>query len=276
MKAALQTMVIHKAIDDLGIYEALKKAKEIGYSAFEISGHFNCDDSVVAELCRAREELGIEICALNVVYTGGYETEKLPGSSELDVVKNYDKAVSYAKKLGCKYLRYMGAPAERLKTVDDVRSYFEELEKLCVKLAEDDLFLCMHNHYGEFAKVGGKMIHDWAVEVAPHLCFEFDVAGMVRGAVDLQDQMEKLKGRMPLAHFTDIKVIPRGHGAHLEEAAPTCPPGEGNVNVRKFCEGAKKAGNEYLIVEFSRTADPYAAAQFAAESIKNAGFADIF
>ena len=74
-KTALQTMVVHKDIDELGAFETLKKVKAIGYNAAEISGHFACDQRLVDGFVRARKELGMETAALSVHYTGGADDD---------------------------------------------------------------------------------------------------------------------------------------------------------------------------------------------------------
>ena len=277
MKTALQTMVIHKAIVELGAFEALRLAKEAGYNAAEISGHFPCDDALVAELCRARDELGMEICALNVVYDGPFgKTDRPAGSSTLSLTEDFEKAVSYAKRLGTKYLRYAGSPAHAMTDLGKVREYFAGVEAICLRLEERGLKLCMHNHDTEFAKVDGRFILDWAAELAPHLCFEFDVAGACHAAVDLRSAAKKLSGRMPLIHFCDVKIVPHAGRVHLEETIVGCPLGEGNVDVKAFVETAMECGNEYFIIEMPDQSDPYASIRLAADNMKALGFAHTF
>lgn len=277
MKTALQTMVIHKAIVELGAFEALRLAKEAGYNAAEISGHFPCDDTLVEALCRVRGELDMEICALNVVYDGAFGRMDRPaGGSTLSIADDFDRAVSYAKRLGTKYLRYAGSPAHALTDLEKVRTYFAGTEALCLQLEGEGLKLCMHNHNGEFAKVDGRFILDWAVELSPHLCFEFDAAGACHGAVDLHGAMQKLSGRMPLIHFCDIKIVPRAGRVHLEETVVGCPLGEGNIDVPAFAKTAEACGCEYFIIEMPDQRDPYAAIKLAADNMKTLGFAHTF
>ena len=277
MKTALQTMVIHKAINELGAYEALRRAKEAGYNAAEISGHFRCDDAMVEDLCRARDELGMEICALNVVYDGPFRGSERPaGSSTLSLADDFDKAVSYAKRLGTKYLRYAGSPAFALTDEEKLRAYFSDAEAWCLRLEEEGLTLCMHNHDTEFAKVDGKFILDWARELSPHLCFEFDVAGACHAAVDLRDTMRRLRGRMPLIHFCDIKIVPHAGRVPMDQTVVGCPLGEGNIDVKAFVAAAMDCGNEYFIIEMPDQPDPYASIKLAADNMKALGFAHTF
>jgi len=277
MKTALQTMVIHKAINDLGAFEALRLAKEAGYNAAEISGHFPCDDAMVEALCRARDELGMEICALNVVYGGPFGPAQRPaGSSTLSLTEDFDRAVAYARRLGARYLRYAGSPAHALTDEEKLREYFAGTEALCLRLEEQGLKLCMHNHDSEFAKVKGRFILDWAATLAPHLCFEFDAVGACHAAVDLRAAMGKLSGRMPLIHFADVKIVPHAGRVHLEETVVSCPLGEGNIDVKAFVETAMACGCEYFIIEMPDQPDPYASIRLAADNLKALGFGYTF
>ena len=283
-KTSLQTMVIHEAIDTLGVYEAVRKVKEIGYNSIEISGHFECNQEMVNELCRARDDFGVEICALSVSYSGPFRgfnpfrrnfvPNRLP--------EDFDKVVAFCKQLGCRYVRYAGLPAS-ISSFEDLKKYFEYTEEICLRLEKEGIKLCMHNHDTEFIKYNGKTAFAWSVELAPHLNYEFDVLGAAHAGTNLLEDMQLIKGRMPLIHFEDIKVIPKpatapGVRPHLDEYIVGCPLGEGNVPVKSFCDTAMECGNEYFIIEVSNFfgVDPYDGLKLAADNLKAAGYADTF
>lgn len=282
-KTALQTMVIAEELDEIGVYEAMRKVSEIGYNCVEISGHFECNESFVDELCRARDDFGMETCALSVVYNADAPAfSPFKGFVPNRLVEDFDRVVAFCEKLNCRYVRYAGINATELDTMDKVRHYFEYTEQICLRLAEKGIKLCMHNHEAEFAKIGGKTYFDWAIELAPHLCFEFDVLGTAHAAVNLEDALEKIKGRVPLIHFEDIKVTPKKMAfpkrPHLEEVITGCPLGEGNIDFKKFCNKAIECGNEYFIIEVSdfHGVDTYAGMKQAVDNLKNGGFAHTF
>lgn len=283
-KTALQSMVIHHDIDTIGAYETLRKVKAIGYNVFEVSGHFECSDALVDELCRAKEDFDMEICALSVVYTGQFPAKQPPhrqNMPQLKLVDDFDRAVSYAKRMDCKNLRFAGMPVVQLDTMEKLDAYCELTESLAVRLKEHGIHLCMHNHDSEFAILEGKTYYEWVIEKCPTLCFEFDVLGAAHAAIQLYDCMESISGRMPLIHIEDIKVKAMesmGPNAPLNDRILGCPLGDGNVNVKKFCETAAACGNDYLIIEVSdfRGEDVYVAMKRAADAVKQAGFADTF
>lgn len=281
-KVALQTMVLHHEIDTVGIYEAARKAKEIGYNALEISGHFECDQKRVDELVRAKKDFGIEIAAMNATFSGGFKNPSpFRDFVPLSLENDFDKVVSFANQLGTRHIRFAGMPVEQLDTMDKVRAYCACAEEYAQKLQKVGLDLCMHEHDDEFAKIEGKSYYAWIRELAPTMKFEFCVGGASHAAMDLCDTMESISGRMPLIHFTDIKILPPTPGCGrrpLQDKIASCPLGDGNINVKKFCDCAKACGNEYFIIEVTNFygEDPYVAMKRAADNLKKAGYADCF
>ncbi len=282
-KVTLQTMVIHRDIDGLGIYEALRKVKAIGYNAVEISGHFQCTGEMVTDLCRARDDFGMEIAALSVEFGGGFAPDRpvnrtfRPNRLEED----FDKVVDYCKRMGTRYVRYAGMPVSLLDAMDNVEAYCRSAEEYALRLGERGLGLCMHEHDDEFSRIGGKTYYEWAVELAPHLQFEFCTGGASHAAMDLGDTLRLVRDRVPLIHFTDIKVarpIPGEGRKPLQDKILGCPLGDGNINVKKFMDAALECGNRYFIIEVSdfRGEDPYAGMERAAGNLKKLGYGHCF
>ncbi len=279
-KVALQTMVLHREIETAGIYEAARKAKEMGYNALEISGHFQCDQKRVDALCLAKEDFGLEIAALNAAFSGGYPMD-MPFSNPLMLENDFETAVSFARQLDTWYIRYAGMPVGHLDTMEKVRSYCAAAERYAQRLEAEGLSLCMHEHEEEFCRIQGKTYYQWILELAPSLKFEFCVGGASHAAVDLYDTMHMLRGRMPLLHFTDIKVIPPTPDCGrrpLQEKIASCPLGDGNIPVKKFCDAAAECGNEYFILEAATFGgeDVCTAMKRAADNLKAAGYGHCF
>ncbi len=118
-KTAIQTMVIHRDIDELGAFEALKKAQAIGYNVAEISGHFECNQQLVDGFVRARRELGMETAALSVNYMGGVDSGMPPmfRHTPLRLEEDFDRVVDYCGQLECRYVRYAGMPTVQLDSM---------------------------------------------------------------------------------------------------------------------------------------------------------------
>lgn len=281
-KTAIQTMMLHHEIDTVGMYEAAKIAHDIGYNALEISGHFRMDQARVDDLCRACKDFGMEVAALNATFSGGFQSNSpIRDFVPLSLENDFEKVVSFAKQLGTRYIRYAGMPVDQLDTMEKLKAYCVEAEKYASMLENEGLHLCMHEHDDEFARIEGKTYYAWIQELAPHLQFEFCVGGAAHAAVDLCDTMRTIAGRMPLIHFTDIKIVPPTPGCGrrpLQEKIAGCVLGDGNINVKKFCETAMECGNEYFMIEANNLfgEDSCSAMQRAADNLKKAGFAHCF
>ena len=285
-KTALQTMVVHHDIDTIGAFETMKKVKAIGFNAVEISGHFECNQQLVDELCRARDELGMEIGALSVMYNGPMASDMpkfFRNFTPLRLVEDFDRVLDYCRQLGVKYVRYAGMPVMQLDTMEKLNEYLDYTQAMAKKCKENGIVMCAHNHDQEFAKIGGKSYFEWEVEKCPDLEFEFCALGALHAGLDLCDLLESIKGRVPLIHVEDVKIVPQpmmkdGVRTSLSEVIVGCVLGDGNINISKFAGKAAECGNRYFIQELLdfRGEDVYVAMKRCAESIKAAGFEKSF
>ena len=161
-KTTMQTMVLHEAIEREGMYAAAKKTAEIGYHALEVSGHFPCTEETVTDLCRARDDFGMEIAALNAEFLAGYPSQRppQPGFQPLRLEEDFGQVVDYCRRMGTKYVRYAGMPVAYLDTEEKVRAYCARAEEYACRLGDAGLTLCMHEHDDEFARIGGRTYYD--------------------------------------------------------------------------------------------------------------------
>lgn len=281
-KIALQSAICEDVIHSAGPYEAVRKAKEIGYNEIEISGHYHCDDEFVDAFYRGCKDFDMHVCAISIVFNGQYNRPNTRNFEPNILPRDIDKMVGYARKLDCKYFRYAGMPDE-ITTWEDLETYCKLLEETCVELDKHGMKLCMHNHDGEFYKINGKTMFEWTTILCPHLCYEFDYLGAQRAGMDTYEVMGWIKGRMPLIHFEDMKCVKapkvNGQKAPLEDRVVGCGIGDGNVNLVHFCQVAADCGNEYFINEVSKAAklkefglDAYDVMRDAAIAMRAAGF----
>lgn len=248
-------MVLADEVHKYGIYNALGRVRELGYDTIEISGHYECDDRFVEDVVRACGDFDLKVCAMSVSYNGQFPPRNLPdGRKQLRLIEDFETVLNYCNRLGCDIVRYAGTPAYRIQQIDDLREYFRLTQFHAEKLKQYGIRLAMHNHGGEFARVLGKTIFQWSIELAPDLQYEFDVLGALHGGVDLYEALESIRGRVPLIHFEDVQIRLNDPGyprIHLEEEVSGCAMGDGNVNHRRFLKKADECGNEFFIIELS-------------------------
>lgn len=104
-------MVVHNEAEAVWMYETLRKVKAAGYDAVEI--HYACNDGLIEAFCQAQQNFDLEICTLSVAYNGQFPIKQSPFRKDflpLRLIEVFGRAVDYANRLGCKFLRFSGMP----------------------------------------------------------------------------------------------------------------------------------------------------------------------
>ncbi len=251
MKVALQTMVIEKDIEQIGAYEALRKVKEIGYEAIEISGHLNLDDETIEQIERACKDFGLEVCALSCEYTGKVQRKSFfPGHKQLSLLHDFEGTVETAKRLNCSILRFAGQPVEMFNDdPEEMREYFRLTSEFGRKLAAEGITLCAHNHESEFHKIAGKTVWQWSVEECPELHYEMDIFGVQMSGMNPVDFLNTAAGRVDLIHYSDIAIKCKEDPRFSLDMIRRVPLGLGNINAQAVKTAAEQTGTKFFIME---------------------------
>ena len=97
-RIGVQAMMLKQSVQEIGAFETLRRVREMGYAAVEIS-QIPMDEANVGQLERAREELGIDIAALSA---GPHES---PGVATTRSKADLDKIIADARRLGADMVR---------------------------------------------------------------------------------------------------------------------------------------------------------------------------
>lgn len=250
-----------------GADAALERLRALGVTAVEVSQHIRFDESTVPAFLHARRTLGVGVCAISVRFDGTVPSPLPPLVAHGQTLKAYsseedfDTVVDLCRRFGCRYVRFAGFPGGRLRTESTVRPYMEALEAMAARFAAQGITMCVHNHADEFMRADGRLLLDWAMDLAPHLAMELDALNALRCGVDPKALLAQYKGRVPLLHAQDLQVLPSGEGADawLKPEYRNAPVGEGNVDWPAIVAAAAQAGSEYLIIEQAQFygRDPY-------------------
>jgi sugar phosphate isomerase/epimerase len=281
----VQAMMLKDSFIELGAFETLRKVSAIGYNAVEISQIPMTADNV-AELDRARSELGMDMAALSVAM----ETPKgMPGDSLKD---HFDKVVDDAKTLGSTLLRIGMLPFPAMKSIDAVVDFAREANDYAERLQEHGIGLYYHNHHIEFAKFDGRYMLDIIAENSPAMGMEIDVHWVQRGGLDPVRTLEKYAGRTAMVHLKDYRIgqLPEsafgllesgdvaGFMAEFKDVVQFAEVGEGNLDFPSIIPAAQEAGARYLLVEqdqlYGRTV--WDALQTSYDNLVAMGHADLF
>ncbi|HEU4546212.1 MAG TPA: sugar phosphate isomerase/epimerase, partial [Microlunatus sp.] len=173
-RIGVQMMMLKKQVEASGPYEVLRGLQTIGFSAVEVS-QIAMTPQNVAEMRRARDELGIDYAALSAGLEAG------PNDSLVD---DYTKIVADARALGATRLRIGMMPFAAMSSHDALLAFCRQAEEIAVRLGDDGLTLYYHNHHLEFAHRGGTSILDIIRAEAPTMRLEVDVHWVQRGGKD--------------------------------------------------------------------------------------------
>lgn len=284
-KIGVQAMMLKDSVAELGAYETLRKVSEIGYRAVEISQIPMTPDNL-AQLDRARTELGIDIGALSVALSGP------PGSANESLDRDFDKIVADAQRLDAKLLRIGMLPMRALRSIDRVIDFARQANSYAEKLAEQGIGLYYHNHHVDFTRFDGVYLLDIIADNSPAMGLEIDVHWVQRGGLDPVRTIDKYAQRAAMIHLKDYRIgrvsdeafdlleqgDSEGFLKHYREIVQFAEVGEGSLDFNSIIEHSLAAGAEYLLVEqdelYGRTV--WESLQISYDNLVALGHADLF
>lgn len=252
----VQMMMLKSKVEESGPYETLRRLREIGFRAVEVS-QIPMTPGNVAEMVRAREELGIDFAALSAA------VEAPEGSPNDSLTTSFDKIVADARALGATMLRIGMMPFTAMASHEALLDFCHQADELAGRLAAEGIGLYYHNHHNEFAKVGGELVLDIIRAEAPRMRLEIDVHWVQRGGKDPVRTLQKYAGLVDLVHLKDYRIgvmdpaafealrsgDARGFMAAFTGIVQFGEVGEGNLEWREVIDQAIDSGAQYLLIE---------------------------
>jgi sugar phosphate isomerase/epimerase len=209
------------------IATSMKKVREIGYTAVQISGLGPIEDP---ELMKILDGEGLDCCATH---------------EPSDVIRQTPEiVVERLNKLSCKYTAYPHPSGVDFSNPDDVGSLASDLDRAGAVLREAGQVLGYHNHAIEFLRVDGKTLLETIYDTtsAENLVGEIDTYWVQYGGGDPVAWCEKLAGRLPLIHLKDYAFSPENKPVFAEI-------GYGNLDFKRIVSAAETSGCEWYIIE---------------------------
>ncbi|MCX6343744.1 MAG: sugar phosphate isomerase/epimerase [Armatimonadetes bacterium] len=229
------------------IASSLKKIREIGYSAIQISGMGPIDEG---ELSRILQGEGLTCCATHE-----------PGAR---IISEPEAIVERLNKLDCKYTAYPYPAGVDFSTLDAVKSFAADLNSAGKVLYDSGKTLAYHNHQIEFRRFAGQTILDiiYAETDPRYLQGEIDAYWVQYGGGNPLDWCKKLKGRLPLLHMKDYMITNDNQPTFAEI-------GNGNLDWKSIVAEAESGGCEWFIVEQDTCAgDPFDSLRISFEYVE--------
>jgi sugar phosphate isomerase/epimerase len=279
----VQAMMLKNEFAASGPFETLRQVSEIGYNAVEIS-QIPMTPENVAELRRARDELGMDIAALSASLDASGRGDSLEG--------DLDKIVADAHALDSSMVRIGMLPVEAMGSLEAVLDFCDRSNAAAERLRDAGIRLYYHNHHIEFAKYEGRYLLDIIAERAPAMGLEIDVHWVQRGGLDPVATLAKYGERVAMVHLKDYRIgrlapeafeaLAAGDGAafmaHFAGVVQFAEVGEGNLDFAAIIPKAEEIGAEYLLVEqddqYGRT--PLDCLRTSHDNLVALGFADRF
>ncbi len=284
-RIGVQASTVKGAFAELGTYETLRRVREIGYRAIEIS-QVSMSAENVAEMKRAQEELGIEIASLSAMLTAP------PGLAFESLADDYAKIVADARTLDTSILRIGMLPFDAMGSLDAVVGFAKQANDYARRLADEGIDLYYHNHHIEFAKFNGRYMLDIIADTAPEVGLELDVHWIQRGGENPVSVLNAYDGRVRLVHLKDYRVatLPpsaldllaagdaAGFMAAFTGVVQFAEVGEGNLDWPAIIAQAEASGAEYLLVEQDDTygRDPFESLRISRDNLVAMGYESRF
>ena len=215
-----------------GLAESMRKVREIGYRAVQVSQIGDIPDS---EVKRIADDNGLTICATHI----GYD----------QLLNDLDAVTAQHKLWGCRHVAIGGMPPEFRGTEDGFRRFAAIGSRIGEKLAAVDLTFSYHNHSFEFFKFGGRTGMDilFSESDPRYLLAELDTYWIQHGGGDPTAWIERMAGRMPIVHLKDMALQWLQDNPHPVQIFAEI--GEGNLNWDAILPACAAAGAEWYAVE---------------------------
>lgn len=284
-RIGVQGMMLKERFVADGVFETLRKVSDLGYHSIEMSQVSMAPENV-AEMARARAELGMQFAALSAAL------ETFPGHPGESLTDNFDKIVNDAHQLGSSILRIGMLPFAAMADKAQLLRFVDITAGFARRLKAEGLNLVYHNHHVEFSKFDGVRLIDIIRDAAPDLRYEVDVHWVHRSGVDPVAYLEECRGTVDLIHLKDYRVgaLPASALELLKQGdmqgfmnaftgiIQFAEVGEGNLNFNAIIDKALETGVEHLLVEqddlYGR--DPFDCLRTSRDNLQTLGYAHLF
>ena len=236
-----------------GFAESMRKIREIGYQAVQVSGIGPIPHQ---EVKRVVDDNGLTICITHIAF---------------DLLRDSTDAVIEQHKLWeCPNVAVGSMPGEFRTGEEGIRRFAEEANKIGEKLARAGLTFSYHNHSFEFCRYGKKTGLEILFEASDprYLQAELDTYWIQHGGGDPAAWVRRMKNRMPVVHLKDMTMVADGWAVQQIMAEV----GEGNLNWPEILAACKEAGVEWYAVEQDECQrDPFESLQISYQNLRAMG-----
>jgi len=209
------------------IFSTLKKVKEMGYDAVQVSG---TGPIKASELAKILGDTGLVCCATHTGF------DRLHQKSQ--------EVIDEHRLWGCEYVAIGGHfPDAQNFTVAGWNKFVSDFNQMASLFRGSGVHPGYHNHSHEFAKIDGTT--PWKIftdGLSADAWLEIDTYWVQHGGADPIQHIRAAKGKVPCVHLKDMGIKPdRTH--YMMEV------GQGNLNWTGILQACQEAGVKWYIVE---------------------------
>jgi len=225
--AAITSSVGRYCKEPKGIADSLKKIRDIGYRAVQISGIAPIDDKELVTICN---DLGLTIC-------GTHE-------KNLHCIEKPEVIIDRLKVLGCSIAGYPYPHTGGFASLDDVTTVVDGLNRAGEILHRAGIKLVYHNHDIEFVRFENMPVLEmiYGKTNPNYVQGEPDTFWIQAGGGDPVAWCKHLHNRLPVLHMKDFGTLGK-------RQIVIKPIGQGNLNWQQIISAAESAGCKWFVVE---------------------------
>lgn len=208
------------------IEKTLKRVKEIGYNAIQVSGMGPIDPTVLKEIA---DKNSLKICVSHISF------DRLKNDLE-NVIKEH-------KIWKCEYVGLGAMPSEYRTSKSEYLKFIEDISPIARKIKDNGLQFVYHNHKFEFQKFEDSTGMDLLFNKSDSKTFgfEIDTYWVQAGGANPVDWIKKVKGRMGVVHLKDMAI--------LNDQQVYAEIGGGNLNWQEIITACRETGVKWFAVE---------------------------
>jgi len=182
----------------------IRKVAAMGYPSVQTAGFPGTSPERAARLFK---ELGLTVNSAHESLPTGPQKQQV-----LDTMEALGKPALICTDIGPK----------NVETMDAIKTLCDRLNEGYQVASEHGLVFGIHNHWWEFGKLDGRLVHDAMVEILhPGVLFEIDTYWAQVGGADPVAVIKKLGKRAPFLHIKD---------GPLEKRQPQVAVGDGKMD----------------------------------------------
>ncbi|NCA66989.1 MAG: sugar phosphate isomerase/epimerase [Clostridia bacterium] len=256
MKIGVQLFTVRKQANK-NLFLTLKELSEMGIKYVE-AARIPFDANTADTFVNAEEAFGTKVVSTQI--------------KMCKLEEEYDKIVSFHKKVGCSSAIISVLPTQYIVGEDHMLNVFcRKASELAKRYAGDGIQLSYHHHDFEFIKSGNITRYDILTDNLTGVKLVLDTYWLTKAGKSVPNVIKKYSGRIEGLHLRDYALVRK----LISRTPKDYAVGEGVIDFAEIIECAKLNGVKYGAIE-QNTKKPFEELQKSISNLKKLGYKDMF